>query len=224
MSDLLGRRDKRMNDQPLTSSDSLKLLIFAMISIVAAIMIVGLIPALVICHSIFMTKKNHDFSHIDTAARFLKIVFLMGLLVATAIAIYYFNYYVSNAHEWYYDSGMFAGTYDGIESEVMFALSRVPVSISIAIAALSYFLCIHYLFHTPLRRHSVWVEHNPIFFKGSQRTENIEKERELDIIKGEKLKQYSVADEMIKWAKLKEDGHISEEEFQEAREKLLKKH
>ena len=46
---------------------------------------------------------------------------------------------------------------------------------------------------------------------------------EVDIIKGEKLKQYSVADELIKWGKLKEDGHISEDEFNEAREKLLKR-
>ncbi len=46
---------------------------------------------------------------------------------------------------------------------------------------------------------------------------------ELNIIKGEKLKQYSVADELTKWAKLKEDGHISDEEFDEARKKLLKR-
>ncbi len=44
---------------------------------------------------------------------------------------------------------------------------------------------------------------------------------EINIIKGEKLKQYSVADELLKWAKLKEDGHITEEEFNEARTKLL---
>ena len=48
-------------------------------------------------------------------------------------------------------------------------------------------------------------------------------EREVDIIKGEKLKQYSVADELMKWAKLKEEGHISEDEFNEARAKLLKR-
>ena len=46
-------------------------------------------------------------------------------------------------------------------------------------------------------------------------------ESEMDIIKGEKLKQYSVADEMMKWAKLKEEGHISEDEFNKARDKLL---
>jgi hypothetical protein len=38
----------------------------------------------------------------------------------------------------------------------------------------------------------------------------------------EKLKQFSVADELSKWAKLKEDGHITEEEFDEARKSLLK--
>lgn len=36
--------------------------------------------------------------------------------------------------------------------------------------------------------------------------------------------QGAVADELLKWAKLKEGGHISEEEFQVARDKLLKKH
>lgn len=45
----------------------------------------------------------------------------------------------------------------------------------------------------------------------------------LDIIQGEKLRSYSVADELLKWARLKEEGHISEEEYNEARKKLLKR-
>ena len=32
-----------------------------------------------------------------------------------------------------------------------------------------------------------------------------------------------VGDELMKWAKLKEEGHISEDEFNEARAKLLKR-
>jgi Sec-independent protein translocase protein TatA len=47
-------------------------------------------------------------------------------------------------------------------------------------------------------------------------------ESEMNIIKGEKLKQYSVADELMKWGKLKEEGLISEEEFNQAKAKLLK--
>ena len=91
-----------------------------------------------------------------------------------------------------------------------------------AIAA--YVACVHYLFHAPLKRHSAWVEHNPIFLRRSTIRLKAQKATEMDIIKGEKLKQYSVADELLKWAKLKDDGHISEEEFKEARDKLLKKH
>ena len=48
-------------------------------------------------------------------------------------------------------------------------------------------------------------------------------ESEIDIIKNDKLKSYSVADELLKWAKLKEDGHISEQEFDDAKKKLLKR-
>lgn len=44
------------------------------------------------------------------------------------------------------------------------------------------------------------------------------------IIKNENLRSYSVADELLKWAKLKEDGLISEEEFKKAREKIMGKH
>ena len=37
------------------------------------------------------------------------------------------------------------------------------------------------------------------------------------------MKSFSVADELIKWAKLKEDGHISEQEYNDARKKLLQR-
>lgn len=44
---------------------------------------------------------------------------------------------------------------------------------------------------------------------------------EVSIIKGKNFKSYSVADELLKWAKLKEEGHITEGQFNEARNKLL---
>ena len=47
---------------------------------------------------------------------------------------------------------------------------------------------------------------------------------ESQIIKNENMRSYSVADELLKWAKLKEDGLISEEEFKKAREKIMSKH
>ena len=79
------------------------------------------------------------------------------------------------------------------------------------------------LFYSPLKRHSEWVAVNGIFSTKPKSATKPAIESEVDIIKGEKLKQYSVADELIKWAKLKEEGHISEDEFNEARAKLLKR-
>jgi len=48
-------------------------------------------------------------------------------------------------------------------------------------------------------------------------------EPEVNIIKAEKFKQYSVSDELSKWAKLLEDGHITYHDFNEVRAKLLKR-
>lgn len=78
------------------------------------------------------------------------------------------------------------------------------------------------LFLNPLSKHREWVEINGVF--STKPKSNLDNSGvEFKIIKGEKLKQYSVADELIKWAKLKEDGHISDEEFNDARNKLLKR-
>jgi hypothetical protein len=41
------------------------------------------------------------------------------------------------------------------------------------------------------------------------------------IIGRDSLSPYSVADELLKWSKLREDGLITEDEYQEARMKLL---
>ncbi len=53
--------------------------------------------------------------------------------------------------------------------------------------------------------------------------DNTNKARASDTIQDDDRTQGSVADELLKWVKLKEDGHISEEEFSEERDKLLKK-
>lgn len=85
----------------------------------------------------------------------------------------------------------------------------------------AYLFFVKFLFLNPLLRHSLWVEQNSIFSSTQKNIASKTNYREIDIIKGAKLKQYSVADELTKWAKLKEDGHISEDEFNDARNKLL---
>lgn len=56
----------------------------------------------------------------------------------------------------------------------------------------------------------------------SQEENEKKKWSEVKIIKGENMRSYSVADELSKWAKLRDDGVVSEQEFQEARNKILR--
>ena len=86
---------------------------------------------------------------------------------------------------------------------------------------LFYFLVVKYLYFKPLQNHSEWVVINGTFSNKPQKSTPDNLKTSVDILQSEKLKSYSVADELLKWAKLKEEGLISEEEFNEARAKLL---
>ncbi len=114
--------------------------------------------------------------------------------------------------------GWVIGLTENILRGEYFAISLLGIAIPIA-----YLNAVNTLFYSPLERHSEWVVVNGIFSTKPKSATNAGIESEVDIIKGEKLKQYSVADELIKWVKLKEEGHISEDEFNDARAKLMKR-
>lgn len=193
-----------MSNQPLNSSDQSKILIFGLLMLPSIGFLIGVIPALFIVFGIFMMKKNEDFSHVATAVRNFRAYVSLILIGCVVVAGY--SATTLNAED-YWDR----------KDEELFA------SLAFAGICVAYLLFVKFLFINPLSRHSEWVEVNGIFVTKQKNSGEPAAKSEFDIIKGEKLKQYSVADELIKWAKLKEDGHISEEEFHEAREKLLKR-
>lgn len=152
-----------------------------------------------------MMKKTQDFSHIETSVRNFKIYMKIAIFIGISLSLYWGNQYFSAKQ---------SGDYYGHPRNMLltFALN--------SIIPIFYYVVVNLLFLTPLKRHREWVEKNG-FFKSSQI--NLNEDKDVDIIKGEKLRSYSVADELTKWAQLKVDGHISEEEYEEARRKLLKK-
>ena len=156
-----------------------------------------------------MMKKYQDFTEIEKSVKKVKFYFYMILLSIAPLFFYNLNHiqYGISSHRY-----GFAHYFANCISFVV-----------IGLIAVFYLLIIHKLFYLPLSRHRKWVEVNGIFSIKPKNKNNSKNQFEIDIIKGEKLKQYSVADELIKWAKLKEDGCISEDEFNEVRAKLLKK-
>lgn len=201
-----------MSNQPLSSGDQSKILIFSLLLSPAVIFLVGAIPALFLVFGIFMMKKSEDFSHIETAVRNFKGYMTLVLIGCVIVAIYLGSTYGDPEYTYTYLDKNEWGNQDEFICFIIFS------SISLA-----YLILVKVLFLNPLKSNSEWVEVNGIFTSKPKMINQQSSKSDVEIIKGEKLKQYSVADELIKWAKLKEDGHISEDEFNEARKKLLKR-
>jgi hypothetical protein len=193
-----------MSNQPLNSNDLAKILIFTLLLLPIIGFGFGIIPTIFLGFGIFMMKKTQEFSHIETAVKNFKIYMQLALVTGVLFTLYCGNKYFTRE-----------GSYSRYDVEFF-------VSLSLSFVPIFYIVIINKLFYEPLREHREWLGINGFlanknFFDPSSKQINV------DIIKGEKLKSYSVADELIKWAKLKEDGHITQEEYDEARKKLLKK-
>ena len=193
-----------MQNQPLSSGDHSKIVIFILLFLPSIGFLVGVIPAILLIFGIFMMKKNEDFNHIKTAVKICRGYIFVGLLISFGMVIF----------------GAYLSTTDPNSQlqKDFFFIGLIIMSNSIL-----YLVFISKLFFNPLSQHKKWVEVNGIFSTKPKSGKDSNNQSEVNIIKGEKLKQYSVADELIKWAKLKEGGHISDEEFNEARVKLLKR-
>ena len=183
----------------MTSNQQIKLLIFAILLAPSIFFVVGIIPAVFLIFGLVMMKKNSDFSHIETSGQYFK-YYVYILLAACALFALYF------------------ATTLGAEERYQRRTEDFVVSILFGGIAIFYIVILDFLFLNTLRCHSAWVEKNGIF---SSKARVVENSNDVDIIKGERLRTFSVADELIKWAKLKDDGHITEQEYNDARKKLL---
>lgn len=208
MRGVIFQKESTLQNKPMSSSDQGKLLIFSLLMAPSIIFLFGIIPAIFLVFGIYLMKKNQDFSNIDTAVKNFKGYTWLALLGCSISSVYWGNKYLnvedSCYYDWYYDDEFF-------------------VSLIFTGIAFAYLIVVQVLFYSPLKNHSEWVAVNGIFSTKTKSSKDSSIQAEVDIIKGEKLKQYSVADELIKWAKLKEDGHITEEEYNDARKKLLKR-
>lgn len=73
---------------------------------------------------------------------------------------------------------------------------------------ISYLLFLEHLYRRP-------IQNNPSTLFVSTKRE------ELSILKTENMKSYSVADELLKWKELKDQGLITEKEFDEMKKKII---
>jgi hypothetical protein len=82
-----------------------------------------------------------------------------------------------------------------------------------ALVATFYMAIVNKMFLSPLRMHKDWGERSGIFESKPKSVASSVNPKVISISVGEKRGSFSVADELLKWAKLKEDGHLTEEQY-----------
>ena len=193
------------NNNSFGSTDAGKLFVFTLLAIPPTILLVGIVPVMFLLFGVFMLRKSGDFGHIEAAARNYRIYCVLGFLGLVGIAAYFFSEHLGSERD-SWRSG--------------YALRDAIAVAAGSIIPLVYIAVMQILFLKPLRANRDWIAGKLSAARGKSTVSNT---GEIDIIKGERLRSFSVADELLKWAKLKEDGHITEKEFSEARRKLLER-
>jgi hypothetical protein len=194
------------NDQPLNSSDQSKILIFGLL-LVPTLFFVGVIPVIFLTFGVWMLKKNEDFSHIETAVRNVRAYCFVVFAGCALFAVYYANrVWQAEADDW---------------DRKYYADFVIGWTVAAAIA-LAYFTLAKVLLLNPMRGHEKWIETNGMFSTKSKAAAPNGKQSDVSIVQGGRMSpSYSVADELIKWSKLKDDGHITAEQYNAAKDKLL---
>jgi len=167
-----------MNNQPLSSSDQFKILIFLLLLIPPVVFYgIGLIPAIFIGFGLFMMNKNKDFSYVVSAEKNFKIFF--KIIMAIIVAILSLSFIIAVI------TNEFSSNADDFELVLGYLFS--------AGVCLAYIILSNVLFFDVLKAHSEWVEINGIF---SNRAKQKNSTTKADIIENENLGKNSVADEL----------------------------
>ena len=199
-----------MIDEPLNSKEQIKVFMFILLMIPTIPALLGILPTIFLVFGVFLLKKNGDFSGIENSTKIV-IVYLwililiaaflagLGVLELTQSSTYQFPGDVTNN-------------------------KRVFGPLIFAFFFFVYIIFVKALYLSPLTSHKDWVVRNGILSRVARKDKN-DMKRNADIFTDQKkMQSYSVADELSKWSKLRDEGVVSEQEFQDARNKILKSH
>lgn len=205
----------KLTNTPLDGSDRIKIIVFFIL--LSGTIIFGVIPILITLVGIYIMKKDNIFSPILKAQQYIKYYLIILALGATIItsAVYYDD----NTGYWHKDDMKKPEYIQKIKTQTGMILVGGFIATPIAVAFL------HWLFGAllfkNLERHKDWVIENGIFADTTNEKSIISSAK--DIVKNINNQACNVAEELLKWNELKEKGIISEEEFNEAKIKIMNK-
>ena len=188
----------------------------------------GIIPIIICLGLIFIIKKDKSIKSLESGKKiFLGYLIILGFILSiSCFVIAQENYerylrYLSSKHSLFNREDYIFYAYDG--DYIYYAYNYVGLGlIVIPIVAYIIFRISNILYFNILKKHEEWIINNGIFadFKGEKSF--IEKATEkIQTIQTIQKESTNTADELLKWAELKEKGLITDEEFQKGKEKIL---
>ena len=170
----------------------------------------------------FIIKKDKSIKSLESGKKiFLGYLIILGLILSI-VCFERASYYQESSKKYYDDyiktnDLMYLKLSKGYkqESPIYIATGLIVVPLG---TYLIYFIS-NILFFNILKKHGEWIINNGIFADYKGEKSFIEKTTEkIQTIKKEPT---NTADELLKWAELKEKGLVTDEEFQKAKEKIL---
>lgn len=191
---------------PISSSAYGRLFIFILLVLLSSVVLLGIVPLIMLIFGLLMADRKRDSGYIGFASRvidgYAQLVFALSF-VTTA---YYIYEYANHEYSYYHGSD--------VEQILTFGI--------ITVGALAMMVAQKYLFLQPLVAHSDWIDSHGVFrSKARPKTAKSNAPSRLQVRKYRTGQ--SVADELMKWGKLRDDGHISDAEFFEMKDQLLQR-
>ena len=182
-----------MTNAPLGSGDRVKVIIFFVIVLFPFFMFFGgIVVTLIVFASIYIMKKDKSFAPILNARKYINTYSILLVIGSFIVAMI---------------------TWGEKDTILIVPFVLVTVAIFIWLSDL--------LFFKPMEEHKDWIVQHGIF------SDKPNEKSLIDIVQ-EKLQSFQkpqscgIADELLKWKSLLDQGVITEEEFNTKKEKLLK--
>ncbi|MDK3074042.1 SHOCT domain-containing protein [Sedimentitalea sp. JM2-8] len=188
---------------PISSNAYGRLFVFFLLLLAYSIAIFGIIPMIMLIFGLVMADRKKDCGFIAFASRVID-GYAQLLFALTFLATAYFTY--CYATEEYYS--------DDLEQAIVFGI--------LALSALALMVAQKALFLEPLSAHNDWINGHGVF-RSSVKTVRSSSNTPSRLKVRKFRTGQSVADELLKWGKLRDDGHISEAEFLEMKDQLLER-
>ncbi|MHA3093335.1 SHOCT domain-containing protein [Acinetobacter brisouii] len=182
----------------LPSNDLAKILFFIVIQTATCFLFFwGVLPTILLFVAYLLSRRDKDLSMLNKAITFARRYAFLSIVIGVGIIVFI---------------GLFDTDSDYMSDFLKNAFLGVVLILGIG---LCYIFFLNYLFRNPLNRYQAFVAENGIF--GS----SVRSQKELSILKTENMKSYSVADELLKWKELKDQGLVTEKEFEEMKRKIM---